>query len=74
MLHVPDSLRRAVTGRAPDAPGDPDGDTWLGRLPRLVDDHLDRWDLTVDGAPWHGENALVLPVRRGREQAVLKLT
>ena len=74
MLHVPDSLRRAVTGRAPDAPGDPDGDTWLDRLPRLVDDHLDRWALTVDGDPWHGENALVLPVRRGREQAVLKLT
>ena len=71
---IPDSFTRALVARPPDAPGDPDGGTWLGRLPRLVDDHLDRWALTVDGAPWHGENALVLPVRRGQEQAVLKLT
>jgi streptomycin 6-kinase len=71
---IPDSFTRALVARPPDAPGDPDGNTWLDRLPRLVDDHLDRWDLTVDGDPWHGHNALVVPVRRGRERAALKLT
>ena len=36
--------------------------TWLDGLPRLVSDVLDEWELTVDGPPWHGFCALVLPV------------
>ena len=37
---------------------------WLADLPRLVDTWCARWRLTVDGAPVHGSNALVVPVRR----------
>ena len=36
--------------------------SWLDGLPRLVGDVLDEWELTVDGPPWHGFCALVLPV------------
>lgn len=36
---------------------------WLERLPRLVDDLLAEWQLTVDGAALHGFAALVIPVR-----------
>jgi streptomycin 6-kinase len=36
--------------------------TWLDGLPRVVGDVLDEWELTVDGPPWHGFCALVLPV------------
>ena len=37
---------------------------WLDALPRSVDDVLDEWELTVDGPPWHGFCALVVPVVR----------
>lgn len=40
----------------------PSWETWLGGLPRLVDDVLRRWHLTVDGEPIPGHTALVLPV------------
>lgn len=75
---IPDTFRTALAGRAPDAALGPQGiagDVWLARLPRLLDKHLDAWDLAVDGAPWHGACALVMPVRRrdGRP-AALKLT
>ncbi len=46
------------------AAGGISGDDWLVRLPRLLDERLDAWDLVVDGEPWHGACALVLPVRR----------
>jgi streptomycin 6-kinase len=48
---------------------------WLARLPALAGSLMDRWDLTLDGAPMHGACALVLPVRRANtEPAVLKVT
>ena len=48
---------------------------WLAALPRLAADLLAEWGLAPDGAPTHGECALVLPVRQptGRP-AVLKVT
>lgn len=47
---------------------------WVRGLPRLVDDVLDEWELTLDGEPMHGWTALVLPVRtRDATPAVLKL-
>ncbi len=70
----PDLFARTVAGRLPDAPGDPDGDTWLALLPRLVNEHLGLWELVPDGNPWHGECAVVIPVRRRDEVAALKLT
>lgn len=39
------------------------GKRWLDELPDLVQEQCRRWNLTVDGAPWHGSNALVLGVR-----------
>lgn len=51
-----------------------DGQDWLARLPRSVDEHCRRWHLEIDGDPWHGSNALVVPVRRGDEPLALRLT
>lgn len=71
---IPESFRAAVAGRASDAPGEPSGDAWLARLPGLIEDHLNAWSLTPDGPATHGECALVLPVARGGERLVVKLT
>jgi streptomycin 6-kinase len=53
--------------------GGPSGQEWLEALPRLLAQGLERWDLTPDGVPRTGHTALVLPVRRGGEQLVLKV-
>jgi len=39
------------------------GRDWVDRLPGIVRGLLDRWSLELDGAAWHGETAIVLPVR-----------
>lgn len=70
-LVVP-SFADAVAGRAPAA--GVSGDDWLTALPNLIEKHLSDWDLTPDGEPWHGQNALVIPVHRGVEPLALKLT
>ncbi len=47
---------------------------WLDRAPRLVDEVLRDWELSLDGAPLHGYAALVLPVRTtDDEPAALKV-
>lgn len=77
---VPSSFVDLVAGRAPEGgssqgDGGIDGDTWLRRLPRLVEDQLARWELRRDGPSRHGVCALVVPVRRSDGgQAVLKVT
>ncbi len=50
------------------------GHDWLAALPAAIDDALDRWQLTLDGEPMHGSNALVLPVRREGFPLALRLT
>lgn len=50
-----------------------DGSEWLDRLPDLVERQCRTWGLSVDGAPAHGSNALVLPVRRGDTPLALRL-
>src|ERR1700722_20473941 len=47
---------------------------WLDSLPERIDQQCRAWNLSLDGDPWHGSNALVLPVRRGGEQFALRLT
>jgi streptomycin 6-kinase len=48
---------------------------WLALLPRIVSDLLTEWGLTPDGAPTHGECALVVPVRTDAGRATaLKVT
>ncbi|GAA3626359.1 aminoglycoside phosphotransferase family protein [Microlunatus ginsengisoli] len=51
-----------------------EGTDWLDRLPALVEEQCRRWSLEPDGSLRHGSNALVVPVRRGREPLVLRLT
>lgn len=47
---------------------------WVAGLPRLAERLAERWELRVDGEPWHGAVALVVPVRRADgSAAVLKL-
>ena len=41
----------------------PDWATWVAGLPRLIDETLARWELTVDGDFLHGYTAVVVPVR-----------
>lgn len=50
-----------------------EGQAWLDDLPALVARCLADWHLTLDGEPWHGSNALVVPVRRGDERLALRL-
>lgn len=50
-----------------------DGTVWLDALPSLVAAQCERWGLVVDGAPWHGSNALVVPVLRDAEPLALRL-
>jgi streptomycin 6-kinase len=48
---------------------------WLARLPRLVRDVADEWELTFDGAPLHGYTSVVIPVRQlDSSPAVLKVS
>ncbi len=48
---------------------------WVDRLPRLVADLLEEWQLTTDGWMMHGFVALVVPVRTvGGRAAVLKVS
>ncbi|ONI76637.1 aminoglycoside resistance protein [Kribbella sp. ALI-6-A] len=52
----------------------PDWAAWLDRLPRLVQDLLGEWELTVDGSSAYGNCAVVVPVlTRAGEAAVLKV-
>lgn len=53
---------------------DPARGDWIARLPRLVGDLLDQWDLRVDGAVAHGRTAVVVPVLSpGGVSAALKV-
>ena len=49
------------------------GRRWLDDLPRLVAERCHAWALVMDGPPWHGSNALVVPVRRADERLALRL-
>jgi streptomycin 6-kinase len=70
---VPEEFSTMVAGRDPEPYVS--GDDWLVHLPRLVEESLAEWDLTLDGDPMHGRCALVLPVRRrDGSPAVLKVT
>jgi streptomycin 6-kinase len=48
---------------------------WLGRLPRLLRDVAEEWQLVFDGPPMHGFGSVVVPVRQaGPADAVLKIS
>lgn len=52
---------------------DEPGRAWLAELPELVATKCAAWQLEADGDVTHGTNALVVPVRRLNEPAVLRL-
>ncbi|MEV7071476.1 aminoglycoside phosphotransferase family protein [Streptomyces sp. NPDC093990] len=51
------------------------GREFIAGLPTLIEEFLERWELTPDGPPMHGVAALVLPVVRREDgtRAALKL-
>ncbi|WP_425566398.1 aminoglycoside phosphotransferase family protein [Nonomuraea roseoviolacea] len=50
------------------------GRAWVAGLPELAARYLEEWELRLDGGPWHGVVALVLPVvRADGTRAALKL-
>ena len=51
----------------------PEWAAFVDRLPRLLRELVEEWGLVVDGAAQHGYCALVVPVRRDAEPAMLKL-
>lgn len=72
LVLIPEDLERRLAGRPADI-GD-DGNTWLRRLPALIEERLGAWDLTVTGSARNGHNAIVLPVLRRGEPQMLKLS
>ena len=67
VITVPSTFRAMLAGSR-------ERRAWLDSLPERVDQQCRAWNLSLDGDPWHGSNALVLPVRRGGEQFALRLT
>lgn len=50
------------------------GHRWLDELPELIRHQCSSWNLTITGPPFHGSNALVLPVIRCGEPCALRLS
>jgi streptomycin 6-kinase len=68
-LNIPVHFANGVIAERGDA-----GKEWLNELPNKIQEYCRRWRLTVEGEPWHGYIGLVLPVRKGEQSCVLKLT
>lgn len=69
MISIPDSFADATVAREGEA-----GRRWIAALPHVFATYCRRWDLRPDGAVMHGYLGLVVPVRRGDERCVLKLS
>ena len=69
-LDIPAEFASDIVDR--DGAGGPD---WLRRLPRVVSQLCDEWQLTREGSSWYGYCAIALPVRRADDTpAVLKVS
>ncbi|GAA1599778.1 aminoglycoside phosphotransferase family protein [Kribbella hippodromi] len=51
-----------------------EGADWLRGLPAAVEQQCARWDLEIVGAIAHGSNAIVVPVSRGGDRFVLRMS
>ena len=51
-----------------------EGSGWLAALPHKIDIQCNRWGLRIVGPAAHGSNAIVVPVDRGDEPLVLRMT
>jgi streptomycin 6-kinase len=69
MIVVPEAFVASTIAREGDA-----GRAWLAELPGRVEALREHWRLVVDGAPMHGYLGLIVPVRRGDEACVLKIS
>ncbi|MFF2082913.1 aminoglycoside phosphotransferase family protein [Nocardia sp. NPDC058176] len=69
-ITVPDAFARKKFDSAGER-----GRTWITALPALIDELLDRWSCTPDGAVMYGEVGIVVPVRhRELPPAVIKVS
>lgn len=69
MVVIPEAFARDTITREGEA-----GRQWLAALPDLVTQLCRQWKLVIDGAPMHGYMGIVIPVRRGAEAYVLKVS
>lgn len=69
MVVIPEAFARSTVEREGEA-----GTEWLAGLPGLVKELLDRWDCVPDGDVMHGGVGIIVPVRRGGEPAVVKVS
>lgn len=69
MISVPAAFRLATIAREGEA-----GRRWIETLPATIGELLERWRLRADGTLMHGYIGVVLPVRRGTEEYVLKVS
>lgn len=51
-----------------------EGADWLRDLPKAVERQCAQWNLDIVGAVAHGSNAVVVPVRRGADEFVLRMS
>jgi len=69
MITVPEDFAISTITREGEA-----GRRWIAELPHRVADLCQQWDLVVDGPVMHGYVGLAIPVRRGDEACVLKVS
>ncbi|WP_433240894.1 aminoglycoside phosphotransferase family protein [Actinomadura nitritigenes] len=69
MVVIPEVFARSTVEREGEA-----GTEWLAGLPGIVKELLDRWDCVPDGDVMHGGVGIIVPVRRGGEPAVVKVS
>lgn len=69
MKRIPEPFISGVIAERGDA-----GSDWIEDLPNKIDKYCALWNLEIDGEPMHGYIGLVLPVRRGNEKCVLKVS
>ncbi|MEU6745677.1 aminoglycoside phosphotransferase family protein [Spirillospora sp. NPDC046719] len=69
MVVIPEVFARSTVEREGEA-----GTEWLAGLPGIVKELLDRWDCVPDGGVMHGGVGIIVPVRRGGEPAVVKVS
>lgn len=69
MITIPAGFAVGIQSREGEA-----GRAWLAALPNTIADLCQRWNLTIEGQPWHGHLAIVVPVRRDAEPCALKIS
>ncbi|HEU5029163.1 MAG TPA: aminoglycoside phosphotransferase family protein [Spirillospora sp.] len=69
MVVIPEVFARSTVEREGEA-----GSEWLAELPGIVKDLLERWECVPDGEVMHGGVGVIVPVRRGAEPAVVKVS